>query len=366
MAKRTLDSGRAAIVSGMVLFCTMAAVAGSGAMEKEIDALMEPFNRPGAPGASVAIFREGAIVLAKGYGLAHIEQKVPADEFTNYRLASVSKQFTAMAILILTERGRLDLDDPLSKFFPAFPEIGSRITVRHLLHHTSGIIDYEDLIPADFAGQVKERDVLALLQTQQGAYFTPGTEYRYSNSGYGLLALIVEEVSGQSYAAFLEANIFHPLGMKDTVAFEEGISNVKRRAYGYRQTEDGFVFNDQSRTSAVLGDGGVYTSVMDYFRWDQALYTDRLVRCSLLEEAFTPATLPDGRSTGYGFGWRIEDRADALRLIYHNGLTCGFNTAVRRVPEKRLTVVILTNRNGKRARLIADQLLDLLLSESAE
>ena len=333
-------------------------------MEEKVDQLFARFNRPDGPGASVAVIRDGTLAFKKGYGLAHLEEKIPADETTNFRLASVTKQFTAMAIMMLKERGALDYEDPLNKFFPDFPEIGEKITVRHLLNHTSGLIAYENIMPKDLAVPVKDRDVLELLQSQHGTYFTPGTEYRYSNTGYALLALIVEQVSGKTFAAFLDENIFSPLGMQDTVAYEEGVSTVPRRAYGYKETEEGFVFSDQSLTSSVLGDGGIYTSLLDYFKWDQALYTERLVSRGTLQEAFSPAHLADGTQSQYGFGWRFEERG-GVRVIYHNGSTCGFSTAVRRVPEKRLSVVVLSNNANGKAPAVADKLLDWLLAQAA-
>lgn len=330
-------------------------------LEKKTDELLRDFDQPNTPGASVAVIRDGRIVFKKGYGLANLPEKTPADDHTNYRLASVTKQFTAMAIMILKERGRLAYDDPVKKFFPDFPKVGERITVRHLLTHTSGVIDYEDLMPSDLTVPLKDRDVLELVQAQQGVYFTPGTEHRYSNTGYALLALIVERVSGQDFATFLSENIFKPLGMDGTVAYEKGVSTVSRRAYGYKQTETGFVDADQSLTSAVLGDGGIYTSVMDYYRWDQALYGTKLVSRKTLEEAFTPARLADGTTVPYGFGWRLDERG-GTRVVHHNGRTTGFNTAVRRAPDRRLTVIVLANRTGEGAEHIADALLDWLLS----
>jgi len=334
-------------------------------IETKVESLLAKFDGPDRPGACVAVIHDGTFAFKKGYGLAHLEEKVPVDESTNFRLASVTKQFTAMAILLLKEQGALEYDDPLSRFFPDFPEIGKRITVRHLLNHTSGLIDYENVMPQGLTEPLKDRDVLELLKSQHGTYFTPGTEYRYSNSGYALLALIVEKVSGKPFAAFLKKHIFSPLGMHDTVAYEKGRSTVLRRAYGYKETEAGVVFSDQSLTSSVLGDGGIYTSVMDYFKWDQALYTERLVSRKTLEEAFSPARLADDTLSPYGFGWRFEEK-QGVHVIYHNGSTCGFSTAVRRVPERRLSVIVLSNNANGKAPTLADELLDWLLSQAGQ
>jgi len=333
---------------------------GEGKMQEKIDALFQEFDRPDVPGASVAVIKDGGFLFKKSYGMANLEDKIPATRFTNYRLASVSKQFTAMAIMILKQRGKLNCDDSIIKFFPDFPKLAENITVRHLLTHSSGLVNYEDIIPPDRSSQLKDQDVLALLKTQHGTYFTPGAEYRYSNTGYALLALIVEHVSGQRFADFMRENIFHPLGMMETVLFEQGISTVKNRAFGYKETDAGFELSDQSLTSAVLGDGGVYSSIMDYFKWDQALYGETLVSRDILDEAFTSGKLTDGTLAGYGFGWRVEERG-GMKLVHHNGSTCGFNTAVRRVPDKRLTILIFANRSGKHAHQISDELLDWML-----
>jgi len=331
------------------------------ALERYIDILFRDLVGPNTPGATVAIYRDNRIAFAKAYGCADLAKPTPAQLHTNYRIASVTKQFTAMAIMQLAERGKLAYNDPISRFFPDFPEIGQHITIRHLLNHTSGLTDYEVHIPPGRTEQLKDRDVLEILKSQPDAYFPPGTQYRYSNSGYALLALIVERASGQDFATYLNDHIFAPLGMTGTVAYEQGVSTVPHRAMGYCHTDTGWQDADQSMTSAVLGDGGIYTSVVDYFRWDQALYTDQLVSRETLAEALTPARLADGTPTNYGFGWRIDQR-HGVNVIHHDGGTSGFNTAVRRVPQRNLAVVIFTNRAGESAPNLADKLLERLLT----
>ena len=202
----------------------------------KLDALFADYDQPGSPGASVMIIQDGKVLLAKGYGLADLEGKVPCGTNTNFRLASVTKQFTAMAVMMLAERKKLSLDERLTDFFPEFPAYGRQITVRQLLTHTSGLIDYEDVIPKGTEIPVLDRDVLRLLMQQDKTYFPPGTRYRYSNSAYSLLALIVEARSGSTFARFLQDNIFRPLKMANTLAYEQGLSVVPHRAYGYRLT----------------------------------------------------------------------------------------------------------------------------------
>ena len=310
----------------------------------KVDALFQDFNHAGSPGASVLVIKRGKVVLAKSYGMANVEERIPCGTNTNFRLASVTKQLTAMAVMILAERGKLSLNERLTDCFPEFPAYGNQITLRHLLTHTSGLIDYEDVIPKGTTLPVLDRDVLRLLMQQDKNYFPPGTKYRYSNSAYALLALIVEARTGNTFARFLKDNIFLPLKMTDTLAYEPGLSVVPNRAFGYSPDAGGFRRTDQSLTSSVLGDGGIYSSVADRCQWDQALYTDKLVSRKMLKLAFTPGPATDHPNTGYGFGWFIGQYR-GLREIWHSGNSLGFTTRIARFPDKKFTVIILTNRN---------------------
>jgi CubicO group peptidase (beta-lactamase class C family) len=273
----------------------------------------------------------------------------------------VTKQFTAMGIMILAERGKLSLDDKITKFFPDFPKYGDQITVRHLLTHTSGVFDYDDHVPPGTMVQLKDKDALKIVREHDGTYFPPGTKFRYSNSGYAMLALIIEKVSGQTYAQFQKANIFDPLGMTNTVAFEESISTVSNRAFGYATTNGAFVPRDQSLTSAVLGDGGIYSSVVDLFKWDQALYTEKLISHKILHDAYTVHSRnSDMAGSGYGYGWYIAEH-EGTEHVWHYGSTCGFNTMINRFPQKKTTVIILTNRNDAHLAEMTPKLVEMAL-----
>jgi CubicO group peptidase (beta-lactamase class C family) len=332
------------------------------AFPSAIDALFSDYNQPHSPGASVAIIKDSKVLFSRTYGFANLEDHEVTTTATNYRLASVTKQFTAMAILILTDRGALSLDSRLTNVLPGAPSYAHNVRVRHLLNHTSGIVDYESLIPDTQTVQVLDNDVLALLCKIDSTCFPAGSKYQYSNSGYALLALIVESVAKQSFAEFLKKNIFEPLGMDHAVAYQRGFSTVANRAYGYSRTDSGFARTDQSTTSAVLGDGGIYSSVDDLFKWDQALYTERLVRASALQQAFTPAVLNDGTRTTYGFGWNIELYRN-IPSLFHSGSTQGFRNAILRFPLQRSTIIILTNRNQGNPIEIARKIADLVLFE---
>jgi CubicO group peptidase (beta-lactamase class C family)/microsomal dipeptidase-like Zn-dependent dipeptidase len=311
-----------------------------------VDALMQPYTGD-VPGASVLVLRDGKPALQRAYGLADLEARTPVSPVTNYRLASVTKQFTAAAILLLAEDGKLALDDPIRKWLPELPDATRPVTLRHLLSHTGGLIDYEDLVAdapqarnSDDAPQVHDSDVLALLAKQNRVYFAAGSNYRYSNSGYSLLSLVVAKASGQRFADFLRQRIFEKLGMHNTLAFEQGISTVPQRAFGYSAERGAWTRTDQSSTSAVLGDGGIYSSTGDLAKWDAALYDERLLSRQSRELAFAPATHTDNPSIDYGFGWRITGET-----LWHSGETRGFRNVIIRYPERKLTVIVLTNRN---------------------
>ena len=320
-----------------------------------IDAIMSDYAGLEGPGASVLVFRDGEIVFSRGYGMADLEGGRAAAPDTNYRLASVTKQFTAAAVLRLVEKGRLSLDEKLRAHFPSLPVEVDAVTVEHLLTHTSGLIDYEDVMAPD-SPTVYDRDVLRLLETQRSTYFAPGSGYRYSNSGYALLALVVEKVSGESFARFLEREIVAPLGMRDTVAHQEGTSVVARRAYGYSRAGDGWRRTDQSNTSAVLGDGGVYASVVDLARWLDAL--DR----GAFAEASVPRVATSDPNIRYGYGWRVSEH-QGHALVMHTGETIGFRNALVRFPGRRLGVVVLTNRNEGEPLGLALRIADVLGGE---
>lgn len=338
-----------------------AAVAQNIRLAAKADSLFGEFNQPGKPGAAVMVIRDGKILHAKGYGLANVEKQTRCDTNTNFRLASFSKQFTAMAVMILAERKKLSLDERLTDFFPEFPAYGKQITVQHLLTHASGLKDYEDLIPAGTTIPVLDQDVLRLMLAQDSTDFAPGSKYRYSNTAFALLAMIVEQRSGQTFATFLRENIFAPLKMRNTLAYEQGISAVPNRALGYVVKTNGVEQSDQSLTSAVLGDGGIYSSVMDLFKWDQSLYTTKLVSAKTLREIFTPHVITDKPETGYGYGWYIGIHRGEKK-IWHSGTTCGFMTRIERFPSKKFTVIILTNCRGEdRLAEISRKITDLYL-----
>lgn len=344
----------AALLLGLLAGC---ATGGGGT----IDGLLAEYTGPAVPGASVIVIRDGRVILRRAYGMADLGRRVAATPETDYRLASVSKQFTAMAIMLLARDEKVRYDQPVREILPELPAAAQGVTVRHLLNHTSGLPDYEDLIPDSQTVQVSDRDVLALLTRTDTLYFPPGSAYRYSNSGYVLLGLIVERVSGVPFPEFLRARIFGPLGMTASVAHVEGVDTVPHRAYGYSPAlPSAFTPTDQSVTSATLGDGGIYTNVDDLVRWDEALYGTALVDAATLRLATTPPTLSGGAQTQYGFGWFVDSYRNERRWR-HTGETSGFRNAIQRFPDRRFTVIVLTNRNAGEPSGVAERIADALL-----
>jgi CubicO group peptidase (beta-lactamase class C family) len=325
----------------------------------KVDALMQAYQGD-VPGAALLVLRDGQTVIRRAYGLSELAPRTPSTPATNYRLASMTKEFTAAAVLLLAQEHRLSLDDVLTRWLPHLPPVADNITIRELLTHTSGVLDYEELMAKDTQVPLHDSDVLHLLEAQNRTYFPPGSAYRYSDSGYALLALIVARVSGGDFASFLRQRIFLPLGMRNTVAYEAGISSVADRAFGYSQQGGAWVRTDQSLTSSVLGDGGVYSSIDDLARWDAALYGSQLLKPEVLRMAFSPQVATDDPDVHYGFGWRVTGET-----VWHSGESIGFRNVIVRWPQQHLTVVILSNRNDPEPYTLALAIATLFYPDAA-
>lgn len=305
----------------------------------DVDAWLRAYHGR-VPGASVLVLDHGDARVRIACGYADLEHGEPATPATNYRLASLTKQFTTAAIALLVEDGRLGFDDRVRDWLPSLPDAIAPVTLRQLLTHTAGLIDYEDLIAPGATVALRDADVLALLEREDRTYFPPGTAYRYSNGGYALLALTVECAARTRFATFLRHRLFEPLGMQGTVAFEAGVSTVPHRAYGYSAAGASWARTDQNATSSVLGDGGIYSSIDDLAKWDAALYDDRLLRAGTRRSVFAPATPTDDPAVRYAMGWRVTGES-----WWHSGESIGFRNVIVRYPRRRLTVIVLTNRN---------------------
>jgi len=328
-------------------------------IKQSIDNLFAEFT-DAAPGASITVVKSGEVLYQKGFGLANLDSQTKIEPKTNFRLASITKQFTALSILLLEEENKLSLNDPLHKFFPEFPSYGTEITIKNILQHTAGFPAYEDHLPDTLSIQLKDKDVLEILMKQDSTFFPPGTMHRYSNSGYAVLALIIEKVSGKSFAEFLHDRIFTPLGMNNSVAFEKGISEINNRAFGYAKTDSGFVFADQSLTSAVLGDGGIYSSVIDLIKWNSSFENATLLRKESINRIFEKTILQNGEIADYGLGWRLDPYNNHIRH-YHTGGTSGFSNIYMKLPQLELIIIILINIRDYDAKSYAEKIADLFI-----
>jgi CubicO group peptidase (beta-lactamase class C family) len=353
-----------------------------------VDAVFNGLVQPQDPGMAVLIRQGGKDGFQETYGVRDLRSKAKIDAHTNFRLASFTKEFTAMAIMLLVQDGRLRYDETLTQVFPDFPAYGKAITIRNLLSHSSGLPDYEDLMDAlektkgpvwTPEKQIQDAEVLELLKKEKNGKFAPGTSWSYSNSGYVVLGLIVAKASGKSYSAFLQERISAPLKMNHTVVFQKGKNEVANRAFGHSKENDAFKETDQSSTSATLGDGGIYSNLEDLARWDDALRNHTLLSEKEFQPALIPVKLNDGsephwptepndgnlhpgKPVSYGFGWFLDPYQGHVR-IWHAGSTMGFRTVIERFKEAGgLTVIILCNRTDLEPEKLALQVADIFFS----
>lgn len=385
----TIPSNRASVIlknrsvrgapAGMILLLFMAwparAALAQGKVDvRQINSLFAGIASDRDPGVAVLVLRNGRTIFECGYGAADLATMRPIDARTNFRLASLTKQFTAMAVMLLVRDGKLSYGTALTDIFPDFPEYGRGITVRNLLQHTSGLLDYESLMPGydpgaphDDIPQIQDEEVLELLKRQTTTKFPPGTRWDYSNSGYVLLGLIIARVSARPFDEFLQERIFRPLGMEGSVAYRKGKNDVANRAFGHSMRQGAWRRTDQSPTSATLGDGGVYSSLADLARWDQALREHALLGEEEMQAALTPVRVaegsvvePGGAHAEYGFGWFLNPYKGHPRM-WHYGETIGFRTAIQRFTADGLTVIVLCNRSDLDASALALKAAELCL-----
>jgi CubicO group peptidase (beta-lactamase class C family) len=340
-----------------IILCLLLLSFGSIAqnLSKDLDITIQKHFVNKEVGGVFMLINDGKVVYKYWQGKANIQSNIAINQYTNFRMASVSKQFTAACIMILKNQGKLSYDDNLMRFFPLFNQaVGAKIKIRHLLTHTSGILDYEELIPKNFTAQVLDEAVVNLLATENRVYFETGSQFRYSNSGFCILAQIVEIVSGLSYTEFIEQNIFQPLKMKNTYLYDP-VSKMPLRALGYAQDSTGkVVLADQSITSATKGDGCIYTSLNDYQIWLKAIQQGTLFQLKKELEQIN-YTITDDSKMRYGMGWFNTITPQNGLELYHSGSTSGFSNGVYFVPDKQFAFVYFTNladNHGIEAKLI--------------
>ena len=309
-----------------------------------LDSLMSAIYPNDKPGAAIAIVKNGKVIFKKGYGIADLDSKTIITSSTNFNIGSMTKQFTAYCILKLQSQKKLSLDDKLIKFFPDFnPKVASAITIRDLLTHSSGIIDYYDYVDKKRYTEFSDKDILPAIKSIDSVYFPAGSRFRYSNTGYCLLALIVEKVSGKPFPEFVQDNIFKPLKMEKSGVIHPDFK-ISNRAFGYEFENDSFTVSDakQSLFFSTMGDGGIYTSIDDYLKWIMAIQSGKVLNPHLIKEAQSPQFLIDSsKNISYGFGWFIAGSGDD-KLIYHPGSNGGFRSIVLMKPSQKYSVVIFS------------------------
>lgn len=328
-----------------------------------VDKLFNQWDKVDTPGCALAVIKDGKIIYKRGYGMANLEHNIPIFPKTVFYIGSVSKQFVAFSTAILAKQGKLSLDDDIRKYVPELPDYGTPVTIRHLLHHTSGLRDYLallDIAGIDF-GYFHEKDVLELITRQKELNFKSGEEYLYSNSGYFLLAVIVERASGKSLRKFTEENIFRPLGMKNSHFHDDYTEIIKDRASGYYPAEKEKYKNFIS-TFDCVGSGGLFTSVEDFFLWDQNFYHHKVGGKDLINFILTRGTLNNGKKLNYAFAFRIESYK-GLKTVGHGGALGGYRSAFIRFPEQNFSVICLSNLSSFNPTKLCQQVADIYLAD---
>lgn len=330
--------------------------------ESQIDSLLVPYKSTTDPGFAVGVVKEGNWLYKKGFGMANLEHQIPNSPTTVFRIASTSKQFTAACILMLERQGKLSLDDKLNKFFPAFPDYAKNISLKHLLHHTSGVRDY--LMLSYLAGMrdddfYTDDEIMQWLENQKALNFEPGAQFTYSNSGYWLLGQIVEQVSGVSLADYAAEHLFAPLKMTNTHFHDKPNLIVPNRASGYTPNSQG-AFERCETTLPMVGDGGIFTTIEDFNLWTKELHTHEVFGKEFWEHMFERGTLNNGESIDYAMGLTHSEQ-NGNASIGHGGAFVGFLSKSISFPEQEVSVIIFCNRNDVSPSRLAQNIADIVL-----
>ncbi len=356
-------------LSLFVLLAVQALPADQETLESRADGVFAPWDSTSSPGCALAVIRDGGIVYSRGYGMANLEHAVAITPSTAFYAGSVSKQFVAASIALLAEEGALSLDDDIRKYVPEIPEYGQTITVRNLVHHTSGLRDYLTLMSLagrNFADSASEEEVIALIARQKELNFEPGAEYLYSNTGYFLLAQIVKRASGKTLREYAEEKIFAPLNMTSSHFHDDLTMFVYKRAEGHLAGDDGDWELTRSRF-ALVGSGGLFTTVEDLFLWDQNFYENRLGKGGpeLIDLVHTRGKLNDGEELDYAFGLTLGEYR-GLKTVRHGGALGGYRSHLLRFPEERFSVAIACNLDQIDPGNLANRIAALYLEDELE
>jgi len=335
------------------------------AVQERVDALFERLIQPGSPGCALGVIKDGELIYKQGYGLANLEYDIPITPSTIFHIASMSKQFTAMAVALLVDAAKLSFDDDIRQYLPEIPDYGETITIRHLIHHTSGL--RSDLILLISAGWrledvITNTDVLELVKMQRNLNFRPGEKFAYGGVGYLLLAELVEHVAGQSFAEFCQEQIFEPLGMINTHFQDDYLRVVKNRAYAYYPAGDNH-YQNAILTCALVGGTGLYTTIEDLALWDKNFYTAQVGGQSVIEQMHQRGVLNNGEEVDYAFGL-ILDKYKGRKVVVHGGDGAGIHSYMMRCPKEHFSVAILGNHGALKARQLARQVADIYLGDA--
>jgi len=332
---------------------------------KSIDNIFSEWDKAGVPGCALGIMKDGDLIYSNGYGLANLEYNIPNSPNSVFRIASTSKQFTAACIILLAEQKKLNLDNSLSQFFPDFPEYADKITIRHLLNHTSGIRDYLTLSWLKGLGNndyYEDKDVMNWLVSQRDLNFKPGDEFLYSNSGYWLLGQIVNKVAGMNMAEFAKKEIFDRLNMTSTHFHNNHKQIVENRASGYVPT-DGSSYQISMTTLDMIGDGGIFTTINDIKKWDDSFFDSSVLSKEFWTAMTQQGVLNNGEIIDYASGLGISEYK-GLKKISHGGAFVGFRAEFIRFPEQHISIAIFANRGDANPTAKAYQVADIVLKEN--
>ena len=348
-----------------LMLTIVAYVSGQTIDTAAIDSIYSDWDQPNAPGGAVGIIKEGELIYAKGYGLANLAHDVPNSSETVFRIGSISKQFTAACIVLLAQKGKLSLDDKLHEFFPEFPDYAKKITIRHLLHHTSGIRNYGTLARIikglKYEDYYDNQDLKRWLTNLDELNFDPGSEFLYCNSGYWLLGQIVKQVSGMNLKAFAQKELFDPLGMDNTHFHNDHSHIVKNRATGYAETDTGGYKIDMSELD-LIGAGGLLITIKDIKIWDDAYYDSEILDRKFWDTMTQQAVLNNGERLDYALGLTI-DMFRGIKTIRHGGHFAGYSSYLVRFPEHQLTIATFSNKSNGQPKKRVYETADLFLKE---
>jgi CubicO group peptidase (beta-lactamase class C family) len=337
-------------------------VAALATLDSRVDAVFQEYDRSDSPGCAVGVYRDGTLAYARGFGSANLEHGIPITPDTVFYVGSVSKQFTAMSVALAAREGKLSLDDPARKFLPELPDFGKPVTIRHFIHHTSGLREKWDLLGMSGwrdGDVVTPEDVLDRASRQRELNFPPGTEHLYNNTGYDLLSLVILRATGKTLAEYARERIFEPLEMKDTRFVDDRTAVIPRRASGYAPAGEGRYRVDLPNVTTT-GSGSVYTTVKDLALWDESFYSGKLGGEDLTTLVETPGTLQDGTPLTYAFGLTV-DTFQGLRRVAHGGALAGYRAQITRFPEKRFTVTALCNLGTANPSALATRVAEIYL-----